>query len=75
MLYKMNQYFLKPFEHFRKDIEVELDLTNYARKHDLKSVKTNLAGLKEEVDKIGINKLKALPADLSKLSNVVDNGC
>ena len=35
--------------------------------------KTNLAVLKTEVDKIDVNKLKKVPADLAKLSNVVTN--
>ena len=37
------------------------------------SLKSNLASLKTEVDKIGVDKLKTVPAYLSKLSNVVDN--
>ena len=35
--------------------------------------KTNLAALKTEVDKIDTDKLKTVPADLAKLSNVVKN--
>ena len=35
--------------------------------------KTNLAALKTEVDKIDADKLKTVPADLAKLSNVVKN--
>ena len=35
--------------------------------------KTNLAALKTEVDKIDADKLKTVPVDLAKLSNVVDN--
>ena len=56
---------------------------NYARKTDLKNVthvdtssfalKTNLATLKTEVDKLDIDKLAPVPTDLSKLSNVVKN--
>ena len=37
------------------------------------ALKTNLAGLKTEVDKLDIDKLVPIPADLSKLSNVVKN--
>ena len=65
------------------DIKVELDLSNYATKTDLKNVthvdvssfasKTNLASLKTEVDKLGIPKLSAVPADLAKLTNKVAN--
>ena len=35
--------------------------------------KTNLASLKTEVDKIDADKLKTLPVDLAKLSNVAKN--
>ena len=62
------------------DINVKLDLSNYATKTDLKNVthvdlssfasKTNLASLKTEVDKIDVDKLKTAPVDLAKLSNV-----
>ena len=65
------------------NIKVELDLTNYATKTDLKNIthtdvssfpsKTNLAALKTEVDKIDVDKLKTVPDDLAKLSNVVEN--
>ena len=58
-------------------------MSNYATKTDLKNVthidtsifalKTNLASLKPEVDKLGIEKLMPVPVDLSKLSNVVKN--
>ena len=34
---------------------------------------TNLAALKTEVDKIDADKLKTIPVDLAKLSNVVKN--
>ena len=37
------------------------------------ALKTNLANLKNRVDKLDINKLKPVPDDLSKLSNVVTN--
>ena len=35
--------------------------------------KQNLASLRNEVDKLGIDKLVPVPVDLSKLSNVVKN--
>ena len=37
------------------------------------ALKTNLANLKTEVDKLDIDKLVLVPTDLSKLSNVVKN--
>ena len=43
-----------------------VDTSNLAAKSDLVS-------LKAEVDKIDIDKLKTVPFDLFKLSNVVDN--
>ena len=58
-------------------------LPSYATKTDLKNVtrvdtsifalKTNLTSLKTEFDKLDIDKLVAVPADLSKLSDVVEN--
>ena len=65
------------------DISVKVDLSNYATKTDLKNVshvdvssfalKSNLASLKTEVDKIDAGKLKTVPVDLAKLSNVIKN--
>ena len=37
------------------------------------ALKTNLASLKTEVDKLDIDKLVPIPVDLSKLSDVVKN--
>ena len=77
----MSQYFPKPFRNFGGNINVKVDLSNYAIKIDLKNVthldtsifalKTNLASLKPEVDKLDIDKLAPVPVDLSKLSNVI----
>ena len=72
-----------PYRSSRNNIKVELDLSNYATKDDVKNIthvdvssyptKTNLASLKTEVDKIDTDKLKTVPTDLAKLSNVVKN--
>ena len=72
-----------PYRSSSNNIKVELDLSNYATKDDVKNIthvdvssyttKTNLAALKTEVDKIDVDKLKTTPADLAKLSNVVKN--
>ena len=82
-LYKMSQYFPKPYESFGRGINVKINLSNYAIKADIKNIlhvdtssfalKTNLANLKIEVDKLDVDKLAPVPADLSKLSNVVNN--
>ena len=37
-LYKMSKYFPKPFEPFGGDINVKNDLSNYARKADIKNI-------------------------------------
>ena len=81
----MSQYFPKPFRNFGGNINVKVDLSNYATKTDLKNVthvdtssfalKTNSANLKTEVDKLDIDKLVPIPADLSKLGNVVKTVC
>ena len=79
----MSQYFPKPYEPFGGDINVKVDLSNYVTKTNLKNIshidvsgyalKSNLASLKIEVDKLDIDKLTPVPGDLAKLSNVVKN--
>ena len=71
-LYKSSQNFPNPYELF------------YSTKTDLKKVtgvdasnlaaKSELASLKAKVDKIDVDNLRTVPVDLSKLSNVVNNG-
>ena len=36
-LYKMSQYFPKPYKSFERNINVKVDLFNYATKADLKN--------------------------------------
>ena len=79
----MSQYLPKLYEPFGGDINIKVNLSNYATKLDLKNAtgldtyklttKSELASLKPEVDKIDVGKLKTLPTDLSKLSYVVKN--
>ena len=74
----MSQYFPKPYEPLGGDINVKVDLSNYATKTDIRNIshvdtssfglKSSLTNLKTEVDK-----LNAVPVDLSKLSDVVKN--
>ena len=73
----MSQYF-PPHNNSGENIKVELDLSDYATKTGLKDItyvdassfasKANLATLKIDTDK-----LKTVPGDLAKLSNVVKN--
>ena len=79
----MSQYFPKPYEAFSGDINVKVDLSNYATKADIKNIshvdtssfalKTNLANLKTKVDKLDIDKVVPAPVDLSEPSDVVKN--
>ena len=73
----MSQYFPKPYELFGGDINVKVDFPIYATKADLKNAteidKSKLAGLKAVIDRIDVDKLKTVPIDLRKLSNVVNN--
>ena len=78
----MSKYF-PPYNNSSENIKVELDLSNYATKNDIKDIthvdtssyalKTNLAALKTEVDNFDTDKLKTASNDLTKLSNVVKN--
>ena len=77
----MSQYFPKPFRSIGRNINVNVDLSNYATKTDLKkathvdtssfALKTNLSSLKTEVHKLDFDKLAPVPVDLSKLSSIV----
>ena len=76
----MSTYYL-PYKSSSGNIKLELDLTNYPTKTDLKNIthtdvssfasKTNLSALKTDVDKIDVDKLKIVPDDLAKLNNAV----
>ena len=67
---------------FDANLKVELDLSNYAGKADLKGVididistltsKIDLASLTTKVDYLDVDKPKTVPAEIGKLSNVVD---
>ena len=66
-------YFRRSFDNCKNEIKVKLDLFNYATKSDLKNAagfdasyfaKTaDLAGLKSDVDKLDIDKLKIYQVD------------
>ena len=78
----MSQYY-PPYRSSSNNIKVELDLSNYATKDDVKNIthvdvssyatKTNLAALKAKVDKIDADKLKTAPVNLAKLTNAIEN--
>ena len=74
----MSTYY-PPYKSSSNNIKVELDLSNYATKNDLKNIthvdvssfasKTNLAVLKTEVDKIDVDKLKTTPTDFKMVKD------
>ena len=78
----MSQSFPKLYEPFGGDIDVKVDLSNYATKTDIKNIshidtssfalKSNLASLKTEIDKLDIDKLKSLTNNLSNSKSKVD---
>ena len=82
-LYKMSQYLPKPYKPFGADINFKVDLSSYTTNIDLKNAtgvdtsklaaKSDVVCLKTKVDKIDFYKLRTVPVDLSKLSNVVKN--
>ena len=76
----MSEYFPKLNKHFVINVKNKLNLTNYATKayikratgvdtSDLAAV-SDLASLKAEVDKMAVDKLKTIPADLTELNNI-----
>ena len=77
----MSQLFRKPYKQLDKIINVKVNLSNYAAEADIKNIshvdtssfalKTNLASLKTEFNKLDIDKLVPVPTNLSKISNVV----
>ena len=79
----MSQYFPKPYEPFGGDINVKVDLSNYATKAGIKNItnidtssfalKTDVANLKTKVEKLDIDTLKSLSNNLSNLKTEVVN--
>ena len=77
----MSKCFPESFRSFERNINIKLDLSNYATKSDIRNIsyvdtssfalKTNLSSLKTEADKLDIDKLVPVPVDLGKLSDVV----
>ena len=77
----MSEYFPEPKSSGGR-VKVDLDLSNYARKADLKNAtgadaskcakKVDLASLKSNVDKFDIDKLKNVPSNINNLNSKVD---
>ena len=77
----MSKYFPEPKSSGRR-VKVELDLSNYATKTDLKNAtvvdtskfakNVDLANLKSNVDKLDIDKMKNVPTNLRNLKSKVD---
>ena len=77
----MSEYFPKQ-NSLEANVKVELDLSNYATKTDLRNAagfdtssfaeKVDLANLKSDVDKLDIDKQKNLPNELNNLKSKVD---
>ena len=78
----MSQYFPKPCRSFGGSVKVELDLSIYAIKAELKNAtgigassfakKTDLVNLKSDADKLDIDRLKNVPNNLNSLKSKVD---
>ena len=78
----MSQYFPKLYEPFGEDINVKVNLSNYTTKTDIKNIphvhtstfaiKSKLASLKTEVDKLDIDKLKSLLNNLRNWKNKIN---
>ena len=73
----MSSQYFPPYRSSGSDIKVELDLSNYVIKTDLKNIthvdvssfatKTNLARLKTEIDKLDIDKSKVVSTERMRL--------
>ena len=76
----MSEYFPEPKSSGER-MKVELDLSNYATKSDLKNAtgfdkskfarEVDLANLKSDVDKLDIDTLKNVPSNLNNLKSKV----
>ena len=79
LLYKMN--YNPPCGHRTNEKKIELDLSNYTTKSDLKNTisvdisdfakNTDLASLKSDIDKLNVDKLNNIQSGLDSLKNKV----
>ena len=78
----MSQNFPKPYEPYGGDINVKMDLSNFATKADLKNAtgvdtsksakQVDLASLKSNVEILDIDKLRNVSTDLINLKSKLD---
>ena len=71
----MSSQYFPPYQTHSSNVNLQLDLSNYATKDDVKNIthvdvssfasKTNVAALKTEIDKLDTDKMKTTPADLA----------
>ena len=76
-------YYPKPDSHIRDQVNLELELSNYATKEELEhatgmdnsdlATKKDFIALKAEVDKLDINKLTKIPTSLNDLKTKADD--
>ena len=76
-------YYPKPDNHIRDKVKLVLELSNYATKKELEhatgndtsdlAAKKDFTVLKDEVDKLDINKLTNVPTCLNNLKTKVDD--
>ena len=81
-MHSINEGIFSRTKIFRGRVKVELDLSNYATKADLKTAtgvdtskfakKVDLVNLKSNIDKLDIDKVKNVPTNLSNLESKVD---
>ena len=79
----MSQYFPNTYEHSGGNMKLKLDLSSITARADLEgatgvdtsklAAKSDLPNLKVQIDKLDGDKLKSVPADLSKLDTVINN--
>ena len=74
----MSKYLPKQYKPFGGNVKVEVGFSNYTTKATRVgtsnlATNVNLPSVKADIEKIDLDKLKRLPVDLSKLSNLVNN--
>ena len=66
-------FYPEPNSYSRSRIKVKLDLSNYATKSEVKKAAgVDTSEFAKNTNSLDVDKLKAVPTDLSKLSNAVE---